>query len=156
MVSVHDVAAYILQKVGHSISTWKLQKLVYYSQAWSLVWDDCPLFRDEIQAWANGPVMPALYEAHKGQFEISSCPLGDPDNLDIDAKETVDAVLEGYEDKSGQWLSDLTHQERPWRDARVGVPDGERSTNQITLEAMSEYYSGLVKAHTISVKTVNG
>jgi uncharacterized phage-associated protein len=156
MVSVHDVAAYILQKVGHSISTWKLQKLVYYSQAWSLVWDDRPMFGEPIQAWANGPVVPALYEAHRGQFDISSCPQGNPDRLDIDAKETVDAVLDGYGDKSGQWLSDLTHQERPWRDARVGVPDGERSTNEITLLAMSEYYSGLVKGNTVSVKTENG
>ena len=42
-VSVHDVAAYILQKHG-PMTTMKLQKLVYYAQAWGLVWDDCPLF----------------------------------------------------------------------------------------------------------------
>ena len=37
MASVYDVAAYILEKQG-AMTTWKLQKLVYYSQAWSLVW----------------------------------------------------------------------------------------------------------------------
>ena len=40
-IQVFDVAAYILQKTG-SMTTMKLQKLVYYSQAWSLVWDEKP------------------------------------------------------------------------------------------------------------------
>ncbi len=61
MVSVHDVAAIILQECGE-MTAMKLQKLVYYSQAWSLVWDDAPSFPEEIQAWANGPVVPVLYE----------------------------------------------------------------------------------------------
>jgi len=50
-LSVHDVAAYILKKQGE-MSAMKLQKLVYYSQAWSLVWDEKPLFRAQIEAWA--------------------------------------------------------------------------------------------------------
>ena len=55
-VSVLDVAAYILKKLG-SMTTMKLQKLVYYSQAWSLVWDEQSLFIESIEAWANGPVV---------------------------------------------------------------------------------------------------
>ena len=53
-VNVLDIAAYILCKQG-AMTAMKLQKLVYYSQAWSLVWDDKPLFRERIEAWANGP-----------------------------------------------------------------------------------------------------
>ena len=37
MASAHDVAAYILKKLG-PMTAMKLQKLVYYCQAWSLVW----------------------------------------------------------------------------------------------------------------------
>lgn len=59
MASVYDVATYILEKQG-AMTTWKLQKLVYYSQAWSLVWDDDVLFPEEIEAWANGPVVREL------------------------------------------------------------------------------------------------
>ena len=58
-VSVFDVAAYILDKLG-PISTIKLQKLVYYCQAWSLVWDEEPLFSERIEAWVNGPVVREL------------------------------------------------------------------------------------------------
>ena len=65
-----DVAAYILREQG-KMPAMKLQKLVYYSQAWSLVWDDKSLFRDRIEAWANGPVIRNLYKAHRGQFLVS-------------------------------------------------------------------------------------
>ena len=65
MANALDVAAAILKRTG-PIPAMKLQKLVYYSQAWSLVWDDRPLFKDRIEAWANGPVIPNLYRAHRG------------------------------------------------------------------------------------------
>lgn len=59
MATCLDVAKYILSKTG-TIPAMKLQKLVYYSQAWALVWDEKPLFTAPIQAWANGPVCPRL------------------------------------------------------------------------------------------------
>ncbi len=58
MAHVQDVARYILEKRGR-MSAMKLQKLVYYSQGWHLVFDGEPLFAERIEAWANGPVVPA-------------------------------------------------------------------------------------------------
>lgn len=144
MASVFDVAAYILNQIG-PITTMKLQKLVYYSQAWSLVWDDHRLFQEKIEAWANGPVCPALYRAHQGNFRISRRMLvkGDARAVRGDAKDTVDMVLQFYGDKPSQWLSDLTHAEEPWRRARSGLPAGMRSNREITLESMAEYYSSI-------------
>jgi len=49
----------------------KLQKLAYYSQAWSLVWDEKALFPEKIEAWANGPVVRALYDRHRGMFKVT-------------------------------------------------------------------------------------
>ena len=49
MANVFDVADYILKECGE-MPALKLQKLVYYSQAWSLVWDEAPLFEEEIEA----------------------------------------------------------------------------------------------------------
>ncbi len=142
MASVFDVAAYILKKRG-PMTAMKLQKLVYYSQAWSLVWDEKPLFRERIEAWANGPVVRKLYESHKGAFEVRSCPQGDPSRLTQTQRETVDAVIGYYGEKTSQWLSDLTHREAPWREARGGLAPGERGTTEITLAAISEYYGSL-------------
>lgn len=70
MATVYDVADYILGSCG-PMSAMKLQKLVYYAQAWSLVWDEQPLFPDDFEAWANGPVVRSLYDLHRGQFRVS-------------------------------------------------------------------------------------
>jgi uncharacterized phage-associated protein len=142
MASAHDVAAYILERHG-PISAMKLQKLVYYAQAWSLVWDDRPLFPERIEAWANGPVVRDLYERHRGQFEIRDWPAGDPHSLAPEERATIDAVLGFYSDKPAQWLSDLTHREGPWREARRGAPEGARSTAVISPDSMRAYYGSL-------------
>lgn len=143
MATVCDVAAFILSKSG-PMTAMKLQKLVYYSQAWSLVWDEAPLFPERIEAWANGPVCPDLYRAHQGRFKLNAGELkGDPSALTPDEIDTVKSVIHYYGDKPAQWLSDLSHRESPWRDARIGLADGDRGSVEITHAAMAEYYGGL-------------
>ena len=141
-VRVFDVAAYILAKMG-SMTTMKLQKLVYYSQAWSLVWDEKPLFEEDIEAWANGPVVRDLFDYHRGMYEISAMPIGNPRLLNQEQQETVDAVLDYYADKSAQWLIDLTHMEDPWKQTRRGLQPLERGNRVMSLDTMADYYSSL-------------
>ena len=141
-VSVFDVAAYIVKKMG-TMTTMKLHKLLYYCQAWSLVWDESPLFAEPIEAWANGPVVKNLFAYHKGMYSISSIPIGNPDLLSATQKETIDAVLDFYGKKSSQWLIDLAHMEKPWRAARADLPALVRGNRIITLESMADYYSSL-------------
>lgn len=140
--NVFDVAAYILRTTGY-VTTWKLQKLVYYCQAWSIVWDDVEMFPEEIRAWANGPVVEELYYAHRGKYRIRSLPEGDAEKLSKVQQETVDIVLDHYGDKSPQWLSDLTHMEDPWKNTRQGLPEGSRSNKVISKESLGEYYGSL-------------
>lgn len=142
MATVYDVAAYILQQKG-PMTAWKLQKLVYYAQAWSLVWDQRPLFGERIEAWANGPVVADLYKIHRGMFIVDALPVGDPSNLDAAAIETIDAVLDYYGDQHPQWLSDLTHMEAPWREARGDLQPGARCNTEITPDEMALYYESL-------------
>jgi uncharacterized phage-associated protein len=68
---------------------------------------------------------------------------GDPGSLNKDDRETIDAICKAYGDKSSQWLSNLTHQEAPWVNARSGASPGQRSSNEITHAAMAEYYGSL-------------
>lgn len=147
MATVVDVAAYILQRCGE-MTAMKLQKLAYYSQAWSLVWEEEPLFLEIFRAWANGPVCPDLYVRHRGMFKVTRELFADarPDELTDPQRETIDRVLEFYGPKSAQWLSDLTHMEDPWLKARAraGAEDGQSCSEEITLGEMHEYYSGLL------------
>lgn len=143
MATADDVAAYILQLQG-PMTAIKLQKLVYYSYAWHLVWDEERLFEGSIEAWANGPVVRELYRGHRGQFMVSDWPKGDPSTLSDSERETVSSVLAFYGDKSAAWLSELTHKERPWLEAREGLAPGERGDRAISDATMAEYYGSLI------------
>lgn len=145
MATVYDVAKYIMDTCG-PMSAMKLQKLVYYSQAMSIVWDDVPLFEDEFEAWAKGPVCRALFNAHKGMFMLLDSSFLDPyhpdiNNLTKDNIETIDAVVGGLKDYAPYQLSEMTHKEDPWKKARLGVSAGEPCNNIITKESMAEYYA---------------
>jgi len=141
--TVFDVAAYILEQAGE-MTHMKLQKLVYYAQAWHLVWEEEPLFLEPIQAWINGPVVPELFQALKSKFKVSVGDVsGNLNRLDFPRIESIKGVLDYYGPKDSQYLSDLTHLEDPWKKARRGIPDSERGTREISHASMAEYYSGL-------------
>lgn len=142
MANINDVAAFIIEKAG-PMTAMKLQKLAYYAQSWHLVWEERPLFGDRIEAWANGPVVRSLYDAHKGRFTLDGWPEGESTNLDAAEVSTIEAVLDFYGSRTAHELSELTHREQPWRDARVGIPIGTRSNAEITHASMFEYYDGL-------------
>jgi uncharacterized phage-associated protein len=100
MPSANDVAKYILEQKDE-MDTWKLQKLVYYSQAWHLVWDSEPLFEERIEAWANGPVVPELYKVHRGKFKMKKWPKGNISRLTKSQRESIDVVLKRYGKRTG-------------------------------------------------------
>lgn len=144
MASVFDVAKYILHKLG-KMSTWKLQKLCFYSQAWHIAWTERPIFPEDFQAWANGPVCPELFYEHQGRFVISedSFCAGNIENLTADEIESIDIVLREYGGRDPYDLREQSHSEPPWRDARQGLPEGAKCQNVITKESMGEYYGSL-------------
>lgn len=143
MPNVFDTATYILEQKG-SMSTMKLQKLCYYSQAWSLVWDDAPLFNEDFEAWANGPVCPELFFKTQGKYSVCAADeTGGEGDLTEEQKNTIDSILDYYGKHNAQWLSQLTHLEAPWKNARAGIPNNAGSNRIISKESMALYYGGL-------------
>ena len=146
MVStVFDVSKYILDKYG-AMSAMKLQKLIFYCQAMSLVWDDVPLFDEEFEAWAKGPVCRELFNAHKGKFILQDSNFLNSYNPDVSSLtpeqiETIDVVVKSLIDYPPYRLSDMVHQEKPWIEARGNCPAGARCSNVIPKIDMLEYYS---------------
>jgi uncharacterized phage-associated protein len=134
VATVFDVAAYILGREG-AMTALKLQKLVYYAQAWSLAWTGRPLFPEPVEAWERGPVVRTLWEAHRGQFLVECLPQGDPTQLDAAARDIIDAVLSHYGHLSPDALSELTHQEAPWRETFA------RGGGVIDLDTLRAYYA---------------
>ncbi|MGO9794311.1 MAG: Panacea domain-containing protein [Solirubrobacteraceae bacterium] len=123
----------------------KLQKLVYYAQAWHLALHDKPLFREAIEAWANGPVVRELYNHHRGEYTVVHWPWGDRHQLTTEERASIDWVLATYGAKDAQWLSDETHSELPWQQAREGLPPGARSSAPISVTSMRAFYRAQVR-----------
>ena len=144
MTSVLNVAQYILKRLGGSADAMRLEKLCYYCQSWNLAWGFGKLFPERIEAWVEGPVIPALFARHKGQYLVVDVG-GDETEIasNESLRERIDSVLSTYGHKSGADLSVLTHNEDPWFNARRGSGPRERSSREITDEAMRTYYRGL-------------
>jgi uncharacterized phage-associated protein len=142
--SVLDVAVSVLERLDGRADAWQLEKLCYLVQGRHLARTGLPAFREPIQAWTHGPVIPRLYREHRGRRAVTSIP-GNPVRLDSDPvlAEVVDAVIDEYGGWSGAQLRELTHNQRPWQDARDGLPPNAPSDNVIPVGAMREYFSWL-------------
>lgn len=142
--NVFDVSKYILNKQG-SMTTMKLQKLAYYSYAWHLVWTEKSLFEQKFKAWKNGPVCYELFEQHRGNFMIAASTLntGDESKLSTSEMESIDRVLATYGDLSGGQLSDLTHNESPWKLTREDPWALSSDNEEINDALIKDFYSNL-------------
>lgn len=112
-VSAHDVAREIRRRLGTGIGAKKLQKLLYYCQAWHLTWTGEPLFDERIVAWDMGPVVAQHWADEKYQPGARRTPR----ELGGDQSSIIDYVLERYGHLNGDQLEQMTHDEAPWRDA---------------------------------------
>lgn len=146
MPTVHDVANYFLAKrdteAGDEISNMKIQKLVYYAQGFHLALRGFALFEEPIEAWRHGPVVPALYHAHK---EKGNGDLG-PVEGDVNApfsdeqRELLDEVYRAYGQFSAWRLREMTHDEAPWQEAAAL---GESEV--ITHDALRRHFVELIE-----------
>lgn len=134
-----DVGKYFLSLVddesGDSISNLKLQKLLYYAQGFHLAAYDEPLFPENIEAWAHGPVVPVVYYQLK---HFGANPVELPQDVDFDAifgdqkKELLDEVYAVYGQFSAAALRNMSHNESPWKQ----TPQGDT----ISHDLMRDYF----------------
>ncbi len=163
MRDIKLVAKYIglsLLTKNMNVSPLKLQKLLYYSQAWYMVFFDREntLFEDVPQAWVNGPVYPAIYQVYKdavpdmcqhlnashfgvtGDMYDSFKQVLEQMAMNSDEQELLESIVLLYGAKSQNQLIMLTHSELPWAEQRVGMAPYERSDKEISLDTMYKYY----------------
>lgn len=134
----------------------KLLKLTYFAFAWYYALYKEKLFEEDIEAWGYGPVIPSIYHEFKrfgknsintyaSELNLSSGEVYHPiiDEKDEKAILIINAVWNRYKDKSGEALSNITHQENsPWsmvyergKNKALKLEDIEKRA----LEAMNEY-----------------
>ena len=92
---------------------------------------------------ARGPVAPELYAFHRGKFLIRPGELGNAgtsEELTEEERTLIAAVCDAMSEATGADLSQRTHAESPWLDARKGLAPSEPSATVITKQAMRNYY----------------
>jgi uncharacterized phage-associated protein len=141
MLRADDVASVILARSGPWMDSMRLQKLLYYIQAWHLAVTDEPLFAERIEAWENGPVVRQVWRARRDRSTRRSVDQSvEGIALDSVASDLIDLVITGYGSMSGEELSALTHVEQPWKEARKGLPDDAPCREEISTTSMARFY----------------
>ena len=128
---------------GDSLTHLRLQKLIYYAQAWNLAFFDEPLFWEPIEAWTHGPVVRSIFDRFRDSgWEALSipevCPELDPRTIDL-----LKEILRVYGQLSAKHLEKLTHQEGPWKEAQGDLPVEAWSANIISEDSMKAFYKKL-------------
>lgn len=163
-VNIKDYASYVgitmLQK-GLTVSPLKLQKILYYEQAWHMVGfgRENQLFDCAPQAWVNGPVYPAIYYIYKDMVP-GMCDHLRMENFLQDGEDPAqmekmllkkmsltkeeialtERVIMLYGSRTQNQLILLTHSEKPWSEMREGLMPYDYSNKEISLDTMHDYY----------------
>ncbi len=146
--SANDIAAYIINarsQADDRITQLKLQKLLYFCQAWHLAFEDIPLFSDPIEAWVHGPV---VYNVYRRYSNRRWSPLPMPESvpaLSEDARGTIDMVLANYGTLGAYELERMSHDDPPWQNSREGLSAHESSSNTIDLGVLKAHYKQFVE-----------
>jgi uncharacterized phage-associated protein len=152
----HIITHYVNQK-GDTISHKKLQKLLYYVEAWHLVNFEKAILEEDFEAWVHGPVVPELYQKLK-EFGFNDLKIVNEECETIDdeveeivkkneispnQRELIYSVLDRYGSLTSFELELLSHSEAPWIEARKDYPPHQPCNNIIYKARMKEFYSAI-------------
>lgn len=153
--NVLEVSRYAIEysnKKNYGISNLKLQKILYFIQAYFLVEASKKCFKEKIEAWNFGPVVPEVYREYKrfggtniptmtsklefyNMWDVKRVPYGEITISDED-KKLIDDVIDHFSEYSATDLVKLTHHQAPWKNAYSPYEN-----NEITTESIEEYFS---------------
>ncbi|TXD48137.1 Panacea domain-containing protein [Polaribacter sp. IC063] len=148
-INVSTLAGYLLKYFG-PMSHLKLQKLLFYCQAYHLATFDESLFEEDFEAWVHGPVCRSVFDTLKGKSVLHSDVTYSEYDFDADKDfkdlvsssqfELVNDVLNSLSGWSGAQLEKATHDEAPWNIARDGLSPNKACTNIISKDSMLSFY----------------
>lgn len=151
IVNKLEAAAKYLIGTCIDITPLALQKLLYYVQGFSLVFQEKAIFEEDCEAWVHGPVFRQVY------FEYRDCGYHSIlKDINMDAvekalaereKELIDSIISSFGCYSGSVLESMTHSEHPWIETRNGLEWDEKCDRAIEKELMRNYFSQIKKKY---------
>lgn len=153
--------AYIFEQM-QEVTPLALQKILYYAQGIYMALSGTVLFPEDCYAWQHGPVYEKVYFLFRdfqynpiddNRFALLA---GRAKDLQDKEKEAVDLVIKSFGKYSGKVLEMITHNEKPWMDARGGYGMNEPSHIVIAKEGMKAYFEEISQEYGIdSVEGLN-
>ena len=120
------------------VTNLKLQKILYFAQAYYLAKLGKPLFADKIEAWEYGPVVPDVYKKFKSYGSDPIISEEDKSSISEEDKENLKTVWSTFGGYSASRLVDISHAHTPWKEANIS------SDKTISHKSLKEYYSPLL------------
>lgn len=128
-----------------------LQKLLYFSQAWNYILNKEWLFQDDCEVLVHGAVYYKVYNDFK-KFKYRPLPIVEVETeLSEQEIEVLRAVKEYYFDiYTAKTLEKICHLEEPFKNARRGCCDEERSVEIIDKQSIQDYYTKIATMYNVS------
>ena len=133
MEKIINVAQYIFvqyKKIsGENIDEMKLHKLLYFSQRECLAITNEPMFEEVFEGWKYGPVCREIRRSitPDGIIDFDS-------EISDENKYIVNNILLGYGSLASWKLSELSHKEISWRNARKGLGMNENGNKPLNID----------------------
>lgn len=149
VVSPSKVADFLLlesRERGELLTNLKLQKLLYYADGWYAVdiVGGRPLFDEQFQAWVHGPVLPSQYRRFKEyKWRPIDAEIVSPVDMPGPVAKHLQEVIDVFGSETAVMLELMTHRERPWMEARGGLPSDAPSNALISKITMKQYFESL-------------
>lgn len=125
-------------KEREGITNLKLQKVLYFAQAYYLAKLGKPLFNEKLEAWNYGPVVREVYRKLKRYGGDPIISKEDKSTLAEEDKEVLKKVWDTFGSYSASRLVDIVHAHTPWKEANAS------SDKVISHKAIKDYYSSLL------------
>jgi uncharacterized phage-associated protein len=142
-ITAQQVADYIIasaHECGAFVSNLKLQKLLYYTQAWYLAIFGKPLFTEKFQAWLHGPAIPDIWRRYNNYRWMNIDEAATAPEFSDELSQFMKELMDEYLPLDASKLEQMTHREDPWIIARGGIPMDQPSNNVIDEGIMRDYY----------------
>lgn len=128
---------------GDLLTPLKLQKLMFYADAWSMALYDQELTQERFQAWVHGPVALSQYHRFKENKWRPILDEIDRPNFTGALSQHLCEIVDIFGAETGPALEAMTHQERPWIEARGGIPDDMPCNAYIDKNTTKSFYAAL-------------
>ncbi|MGN0373442.1 MAG: Panacea domain-containing protein [Enterocloster sp.] len=137
MDKIINVAQYVYDEykrvTGEVIDEMKLHKLLYFAQRESLAITNTPLFEGEFEGWKYGPVCKEIRNSITPDGIIDAF-----EDISDESKYIINNVIQEYGSLASWKLSELSHKEHSWKNARMGLHEGENGSRKLKLEDIRE------------------